>query len=111
MTELSKNLMCIKMRSGAEIWVEKEKAQKLIDVLTGTEIKFVEVEDELINSANVEGVFTPQTMSNLTRRKNGDWQCFKNEWHEKFQKCGCPTINEKGEIFIKGQGWMKQAIN
>ena len=90
-TELTKELMCIKMRSGVEIWVEKEKAQKLIDLLGTTETKFVEIEDELINSGSVEGVFSSKTMDELTRRKNGQWQSKDGKWHDRgtrICKCG-----------------------
>ena len=111
MNDITKNLMCIKMMSGVEIWVEKDKAQKLINLLGTTQTKFVEIENEMINSANVEGVFTPLTMADYTHRKNGEWKCEKGKWHEKFKKCECVPTNEKGEIFVKGRGWMKQAIN
>jgi len=87
MNELSKNLMCIKMHSGVEIWVEKDKAQKLIDLLGTTKTKFVEIGNEMINSSSVEGIFTPQTMENLTRRKNGQWKCDYGEWHQRNEEC------------------------
>lgn len=87
MNELAKNLMCIKMHSGVEIWVEKEKAQKLIDLLGTTQTKFVEIDGEIINSASVEGVFTPQTMEDMKRRKNGQFQCKWEYWHERGDKC------------------------
>ena len=87
MKELTKNLMCIKMRSGIEIWVEKEKAQKLIDLLGTTQTKFVEIDDEIINSVDVLGVFTPKTMEELTRRKNGEWQCKWGYWHCRNENC------------------------
>ena len=89
MKELTKELMCIKLRSGVEIWVEKEKAQKLIDLLGTTKTKFVEIGDEIINSADVEGVFTPQTMDDLRKRKSGKWQCQYGVWHDRYEKCFC----------------------
>lgn len=87
MNKLSKNLMAIKMRSGVEIWVEKEKAQRLVDLLGTTKTKFVEIGNEIINSADVEGIFTPQTMEDMTRRKNGQWKCSFREWHNKGEIC------------------------
>ncbi len=99
MKELSKNLMAIKMRSGIEIWVEKEKAEKLINLLGTTQTKFVEIEDEIINSADVEGIFTPKTMEELTRRKNGQWKCEHQTWHNRGDTCSCwemARYNQKG---------------
>lgn len=89
MNELTKNLMCIRLRSGVEIWVEKEKAEKLINLLGTTATKFVEIENEIINSADVEGVFTPQTMEGMTRRKNGQYKCEFGTWHNRNEICGC----------------------
>lgn len=92
--ELSKNLMCIRMRGGIEIWIEKEKAQKLIDLLGTTKTKFVEIEDEIINSVDVEGIFTPKTMEELTRRKNGQWKCVFNFWHQRGEQCAHGELNK-----------------
>lgn len=87
MNELSKNLMCIKMRSGIEIWVEKEKAEKLINLLGTTQTKFVEIDNNIINSVDISGIFNPKIMAELTRRKNGQWQCKWNYWHNRGEKC------------------------
>lgn len=91
--KLTVELMCIKMRSGAEIWVEKSKAQKLIDLLGATESKFVDIDGEMINSASVEGVFSAQTIEELTRRKNGQWKDTKGIWQNRGSiECKCGTI-------------------
>lgn len=90
---LTKELMCIKMRSGVEIWVEKEKAQKLIDLLGTTESKFVDIGGEMISSMNVEGVFSAKTIEELTRRKNGQWKDSKGKWQNRGSvECKCGTI-------------------
>lgn len=88
MNEVSKQLMCIKMKSGVEIWIEKEKAQRLIDLLGLPESRFVDLEGGVINSASIEGVYPAQFMEDLTRRKNGMWQCHTGYWHDKGQQCG-----------------------
>ena len=86
--ELTKQIMCIKMRSGVEIWVEKEKAEKLINLMGTADTKFVDIDGEMINSASVEGIFTPQTMEDTTRRKNGQWKCEAgNYWHNRGEIC------------------------
>ena len=87
--EITKNLMCIRIRSGVELWVEREKAEKLISLLGTTKTKFVEIEEEVINSADIEGVFTAKTMEDLTRRKNGQWKCEFGTWHSRGEHCGC----------------------
>lgn len=90
MTEkITKQIMCIKMRSGVEIWVEKAKAQKLIDLMGTAETRFVDIDGEIINSANVEGVFGAKTMEDNWHRKNGYWKCKQgNYWHKRNEECG-----------------------
>ncbi len=95
-TELTKNLMCIKLRSGIEIWVERERAENLINLLGTAKTKFIELGDEVINSADIEGVFSPKTMEDMARRKNGAYQCKFGSWHDKFEKCSC-VENERLE--------------
>lgn len=90
MTQLSKALMCIQMRSGVEMWLEAEKAEKLQDALQNiTSSKFVRHDGQTINTADIVGVFTAATMEELTRRKNGQWKCDKGAWHDKRQECEC----------------------
>lgn len=95
--ELSKNLMCIIMRNGIEIWVEREKSEKIQQVLSQTrESKFVQFEGQMINTADIVGIFNATTVEELTRRKNGQWQCNFHEWHEKNKKCDCALYDYPG---------------
>ena len=92
MNTLSKKLCCILMRSGVQIWVEQERAESLQVVLQATQNhKFVRFEGETFNTADLEGVYSAQTMENLTRRKNGEWQCHEGIWHIRSEKCKCPS--------------------
>lgn len=102
--ELSKSLMCVQMRSGVEIWLEEETATKLQDALQELKTsKFVRTPDgrQTINTADVVGIFSAATMSEQIRRKNGEWQCAKGEWHKKFTDCECRsavTVCEKCSV-------------
>lgn len=95
MNEVSKNLMCIVMRSGVQIWLEKERVEKLMEVLkTIKESKFIELDGETLNTADVSGIFKPGTMEDFTRRKNGYWQCDYRVWHEQREKCECLSLKQ-----------------
>lgn len=98
-TEVSKNLMCICIRGGIEIWVEKEKIDQIIKLWE--ERKIFTIEGNVINPADISGIFDPLVMEERTRRKNGqwkgedgdwhnrgDWECKYGAWHEQYQKCG-----------------------
>lgn len=93
--ELTKNLKCISLRNGLELWLEDEYISLLKDVLlNATQSKFIEIGDQIINTADITGVFTPATMAEHTKRKNGQWQCNKGTWHDKGSKCECRNTPE-----------------
>ncbi len=93
--ELSKSLFCVSMRNGVEIWMEQDRIKKLQSILesiSGT--KFINFDDQTINTADLVGVFAAGTMEDHTRRKNGNWKCAYNFWHDRGIKCEC-RISEK----------------
>lgn len=94
MKELSKKLMAVVMRNGIEIWLEDEKIQNLKSVLRSLsgQGKFIEIDGEVINTADLTGVFTPQTMEDMTHRKNGRYKCKFGVYHERSDICGCWEI-------------------
>jgi len=98
MREISKNLKCLALRNGIEIWKESDRLTDLSrKLLGGQKIGFVQIDDELFNSADVVGIFSANTMQNMTRRKNGQWECQYGNWHDKGQKCECKVKTLDGE--------------
>lgn len=90
-TEITKNLYCVQMRSGVEIWIEEEKTKSLSNILFSlNESKFIEFEDEIINTADISGIYKAKTMQDFTRRKNGQWKCDQSKWHDRNTRCECP---------------------
>lgn len=80
--EITKNLMAVVMRNGIEIWIEKDKIKKLILILsTAKTSKFIVVENEVINTADIIGVFSAKTMEEfILRRPNPN----KKLTHKKY---------------------------
>jgi len=88
--ELSVNLACVSMRNGVEVWVERERANALVGLLTGKEPpQFISFDGRLMNRADIVGVFTAQDMEDMKRRKNGQWSCRGGKWHDRNDKCAC----------------------
>lgn len=76
------------MRSGVEVWLEDSRIEELKKGLrTLTSNKFIEIDDRMINTADITGIFTPEDMQDLTRRKNGEWKCDKGHWHQRSEQC------------------------
>lgn len=95
MTQLTKNLMCIQMRSGVELWVEGERVaalQRMLETMAGH--KFVNFDNQSINTADIVGIFSAATMEDVKRRKNGQWQCGSGKWHDRGSKCECLPIED-----------------
>lgn len=92
MNEISKALVCVCLRNGVEIWVEQDRAENLIGLLTAPNApQFIKYEGRLLNRADLVGVFSASDMEEHTRRKNGQWKCPQNSWHQKKEDCACPT--------------------
>ena len=93
--ELSKSLMCIQMRGGAEIWEEKENIVKLQRILeTITSSRFVSFGDQTINTADIIGIFNAGIMEGITKRKNGEWKCRYENWHQRGERCFCGEMKK-----------------
>ena len=88
--ELSKSLKCICLRNGVELWIESEMLEKINFESVG---RFLKIDDEIINTADIVGIFTAQTMEEKIRRKNGEWQCQFGEWHTRNQECAHTAEN------------------
>lgn len=98
MNSLSKNLVCIVIRNGLSLWVELDRAENMISLLTGLNApQFVKYENRLINRADVVGIFTAKDMEEHTRRKNGEWECPFDTWHGKSLKCECSWTKQTEE--------------
>ena len=90
MNELARKEKCVLMRSGIEKWIEWDKAEQLELILQGlTSHKFIKVEGETVNTADIEGVYKPESLEEMKRRKNGEYKCSFNKWHSRQMKCEC----------------------
>jgi len=82
----------ILMKSGMPIWIRKKESDQLQPHLAGLSAHgFVRLErlDQTVNTANVDGVYTPQQYVVLTRIKKGEWICEYRRFHSKNQECEC----------------------
>lgn len=94
--EISKRLMCILMRSGVELWKEEDR----IKDLNFEGVKFINIDGEKINTADISGIFSATTMEETNRRKNGEWKCKYNNWHNRNERCEHRGID--GWVDVKG---------
>ena len=105
--ELAKELMCVVVRNGIEIWDEAERFEPLIKILLNNQkVGFVKIGKNIINLTDVVGIFTPETIDDYRRIKNGERKCKYGKWHEKGERCDCGYANLTGEALAKiSRGW------
>lgn len=81
--ELTKSLMCISMRNGVNIWVENDRIENLKQVLRTLNVsKFIDLGDQMINSADITGIYDAATMADRQMEKRGHWKCKHGVWHD-----------------------------
>lgn len=100
---ITKPMKCIQMRSGVEIWVEAERADRAMQAfLAPNPTQFIEYEGRLINRADVVGVFFPEDMEDSKRRRWGQEKCEWGRYHKRGEECECRTMHSK-EVIEKKQ--------
>lgn len=81
---------CILLRSGVEIWLSKVKADTLVaDLCRANPSKMIYIENQLVNTTEIIGVFDPIYMEEMRKRRRGQWKCKYGEWHNRFEDCEC----------------------
>lgn len=96
---------CVLIRGGLEIWIESDRADKLIEGLKRQDApRFISIEGQSINTFEILGVFTPGAMEDRQRRKNGQWKCMKGNWHDKGNICECKVYKETVTAYVEGVG-------
>lgn len=113
MTKLAKKQKCVLIQGGIEVWVDEEKVGRLAqDLVSGTAKGFIQLEGRTFNSFHIVGVFSPEDLEEMKRRKNGDFKCDSGNWHVRFEKCECELVRTASdgtkERFVKGTGWIKE---
>lgn len=97
--DIAKNQMCIFIRGGVELWVDKDKIQAIEEEIKKGGV--FRLEENVIRGNDVIGIFKPEVIAERARRKNGEWVCSYGKWHEKFKKCQCSVENMTGDELAK----------
>lgn len=93
--EITKSQKCVVMRNGVEIWADAEKADGFGDDCVKGMKGMVKFEGRYLNTADFVGVFFPDDMESLVRKKNKQWKCKHGTWHDMGEKCVCLTQEER----------------
>lgn len=95
-TELANPQKCIVLRNGLEIWIDSTKATQIEDDWISGRLKGpLRIEGRIINTADISAIALPGDMYDLSHRKNGQWKCQAGRWHDRGEKCNCPSLVEQ----------------
>jgi hypothetical protein len=86
--EIQNNSMCVMLKSGITLWLNERQIEKLKNVLLIATPKFIEIDDMIILSTDIRGIFPVQIIEELEKRKNGEWKCDFGHWHHRGEQCG-----------------------
>ena len=90
MNEISKELKCVVIRGGIELWVEADKIEQLASAIERGGL--LRIDGNLANAKDVVGVYDAKVMEEVTRRKNGQWKCESGYWHNRNEECAHKSI-------------------
>lgn len=99
--EVTKNFVCVLLKNGIEIWLEKDRTDNLKSLMESNSVNYLDLDGETISKNQIAGIFTPQRMDEYTRRRNGEWKCGYEIWHEKNKNCYCKMNGLTGEDLAK----------
>lgn len=89
-SEITNPQMCLYMRNGIEIWIDKDKSERIQqDLESGEVAKFIRVEGKTVNTVEIVGVFDPNDLNDMKRMKRGEWECEYHSWHKRNEDCEC----------------------
>lgn len=99
--ELQKNeLVCLLLKNGLEVWMEKEKAiliQKELADPNSTGNFFEILDCGLMQQSiyNIEGWYFPVQLAKIKHIKSGGWICKEGNKHSRGEKCECESEEEE----------------
>jgi len=90
---MKQDKQCILLRSGIELWVSKQDADKLFKACQNLDAnKLVTLNGRLFNTADLVGIFNATEMDAMRRRKEGQWFCSHEMWHKRGEECKCALL-------------------
>lgn len=91
--------MVILMKSGLIHWVSKDTGTRFADHISNQNghsmVKIRELNNIVINTAEIEAVYNHEQYRDLCRVKSGEWQCSYGNWHMRKGECRCEQEKQK----------------
>jgi len=92
MKQVSKKIKIISLRNGVELSLEEDQVDKFLSALNDK--KFISLNGRLISTSDIVGIFDPEDMEAVIRRRSGQWQGKDGKWRDKGTRV-CPKCNNE----------------
>lgn len=89
--------MYLALRNRNRIKITQEQADKLAQVLMGSDLKYFMLEGCLFPVSEFGGIETDIVGDTAMMIQQGKWQCWKSNWHGKNDFCKCERDVNYGE--------------
>lgn len=93
----------IVLRNGIVKWVAPERADSLAEALASENPpKFVMIDETTVAIHEIQSVLTRSAYDDLTKVKQGMYQCSYRTWHAKREECSCAReASDRREAHMK----------
>lgn len=102
--EITKQQHCVLIRGGTELWINTDRVPELEKALQDSAKRFLKINGQLINTFEIIGVFTAESIVERHRLQTGEWKCQNGNWHEKNHKCRCTEQKGRKKAKLKKDG-------
>jgi hypothetical protein len=99
--EIAKKQLVLLLKNGLEIWMDETRALYVQKSLLESKAQFFSLEEEGLKMQsihNIEGLYTPEQLSEIKKSKQGYWRCEFKKLHERGSSCNC--IERKPKYFF-----------
>lgn len=96
--KLSLSTRCLLMRGGERIYINDDEARQIENILLRLEnSRFVKISGQIINTADLTGLFSMDILEETLRTKRGEWQCRRcGKWLSRNERsCTLCDMNAK----------------
>lgn len=85
--KLTDKTHCLVTRSLGKIWLTKNQAQQVKQLILQDKQTILLGED-IIMKSDITGLVSSERIAQLDHEKRGDWKCKYDQWHQRGEQCG-----------------------
>lgn len=81
--------MTVCLRNGVRLWITRELSDKLKEIITRGQSKYIDIGGRLINVVEITGILENEDLAEADAKRKGNWICRYGWEHFKNEECKC----------------------